>query len=102
MIATGDFNLPLAASARQPSRSIRMPEEIFLKTPQLVGLISGPTTVGSSSYDHILYFKKASISLVRGSARTLVDIDTKSESEVSKYKTTVSDHFPIMATFVLN
>lgn len=103
----GDFNLSIAkemAGAGEVSAqgsSPKMPAEFFSAAPAVTGLITGPTTVGLSNYDHILYLNKNEVKHVPGSPEIITDFDIGDADEKALFKKDVSDHFPSGATFSL-
>jgi len=107
IVTVGDFNLSVVSDDDSPepeeSRWLReaMPEEVFSTWPKIDGLVDHGTTIGNSSYDHILYYEDSVWSVVDGSVRVVHDFDVESDIERRMYKAEVSDHYPVAATFRL-
>ena len=107
IVTVGDFNLSIVSDDDAPepeeSRWVReaMPEEVFTTWPQVDGLIDHGTTIGNSSYDHILYYEDSIWSVVDESVKVVRDFEHRSAEERAKYKAEVSDHYPVAATFKL-
>lgn len=101
----GDFNLTVVTDDDAPEpafpryNSEAMPEEVFTRGPEVDGIFDGPTTVGGSSYDHILYYEDLEGSLAPRSAKVVHDINTRDEAERAAFKAEVSDHYAITARF---
>lgn len=112
VVALGDFNLQLEESEKQrpagvtllPSNLLLMahaffPADLFQGDHALSGLVTGPTTVGSSSYDHLLVYQDHR---AQWSAPSIIeDVDRHDTTAMALYKQEVSDHFPVQAVFAL-
>ena len=105
VIAAGDFNLTLnedvANGTKQDSNSTEMPGNFFLEAPTVTGLISQPTTVGLSNYDHVLYLNSNTAKHVPASEKIVVDFDLADAEAKALFKKDVSDHFPAGVSFSL-
>lgn len=105
VMALGDFNLAIApeiAGAGEVSAQAtthKMPAEFFSAAPAVTGLITGPTTVGLSNYDHVIYLEKNDVKHVQGSPEIITDFDLDDVDEKALFKKDVSDHFPAGAIF---
>jgi hypothetical protein len=97
VVALGDFNLALESRAGPAIGS-----EFFSGGAPLLGLIDTPTTLGTSSYDHVVYFEGNTHQHVAGSEVVVRDFDAKSDAAKADYKATVSDHLPAGVTFTLS
>jgi endonuclease/exonuclease/phosphatase family metal-dependent hydrolase len=104
VIAVGDFNLALPQEGVGPAAGVgpRMPLEVFTESPKIEGLVEAPTTVGTSSYDHVLYFAANAAEPDAETAGPTVDFDLDSASERATYKNEVSDHLPVGAVFTID
>lgn len=112
VIGLGDFNLALPtfefdnAVDADPvlsaeSSNAKMPDEFFTALPKITGLIDGPTTIGFSSYDHILVFDDNQHKPIDGTGKIISDFNLQSSTQRAKYKTEVSDHYPVGVDFGL-
>jgi len=105
VLSMGDYNLSLGTreelalegSAVRTSEII--PESFFatleVKVATFLGMIKKPTTVGFSNYDHIIWMLSNKSKLVEGTDRVVYDLDIQSPMERTKYKSEVSDHYPV-------
>ncbi len=105
VIAAGDFNLTLnldvANGTKQDSNSTEMPGSFFLEAPAVTGLISEPTTVGLSNYDHVVYLNSNNAKHVPDSEKVVIDFDLGDAEAKALFKKDVSDHFPAGVSFSL-
>jgi|GEM_PF-7125631 len=105
VMAVGDFNLTVVHDddAPEPEHSRYLeqsiPEEVFASGPKVDGLFDGPTTLGESSYDHILYYEELREALVPRSAKVVEDINVDDADQRALFKAEVSDHYAIRARF---
>ena len=109
VLTLGDFNLTVANYSEIPSnpsaRDIReaIPEPVFTKGSNVSGLIDGPTTLGFSSYDHILLYSDLKSSLIPQSAKIVHDLRDISDADArALFKAEVSDHYAITARFKIH
>jgi hypothetical protein len=112
VIGMGDYNFALPtfefedATDANPSLSAaeanaQMPPEFFNAAPALAGLIDGPTTVGFSSYDHILYYQDNQHQPIEGTEKIVTDFNLSNSAARQEYKAEVSDHYAIGVDFSL-
>lgn len=120
IVAVGDFNLQLeetvtmapppaiawasfwnfaAAEEFLLSAHALFPFELFQGGHALAGLVTGPTTVGVSSYDHLLVYQDHLSQWA--DAITIEGADRKDPAAMALYKQEVSDHFPVQAVLKL-
>ena len=101
----GDFNLtvhndddaPAPLFSRYALQS--MPDAVFSRGPLVNGLFDGRTTVGASSYDHILVYENMAGRLVSGSDKVVSDINMDNAAQRELFKAEVSDHYAVAARF---
>ena len=107
VLLVGDFNLTVVTDDDAPepeeSRWSReaMPPEVFSSSPRINGIVDEGTTIGNSSYDHILYYENSDWMLEPNSTKVVVDFNRRSDAERARFRAEVSDHYPIRATFNL-
>ena len=116
IVALGDFNLQLDVEAEMQAATLApttlglptalflkahplFPSELFHGEHALAGLVTGPTTVGFSSYDHLLVYQDHLSHWTE--ATTVEDIDVSDQEALALYKQEVSDHFPVQAVLTL-
>lgn len=112
VIGMGDYNfaLPtfefeeatdLSQGVSAESGNAEIPAEFFNAAPALAGLIDGPTTVGFSSYDHILYYQDNKHQPIAGTEKIVTDFNLSNFSARQDYKAEVSDHYAVGVDFSL-
>ena len=101
----GDFNLTVSSDDDAPEPLFTrytlesMPKEVFSKGPLVNGLFDGITTLGSSSYDHILVYENMNGKLVPGTDKVVSDINEDNAAQRALFKAEVSDHYAVAARF---
>jgi hypothetical protein len=113
VILLGDFNLrlveeviwedvPETADIEAENRvKAEVPESFIDQVPHLNSIITEATTVGHANYDHIFYFADNKHHVIEDSYGAYMDFDLNSTHQKNKYKSEVSDHFLIRASFNL-
>jgi hypothetical protein len=101
ILASGDFNLAIPEKYTTKTSAGKMPKDFFSAAPSITGLVTGPTTIGQSNYDHFLYLNDNEVKHVPGSESTTLDFDMNDDAAKELFKREVSDHFPTGVSFSL-